>query len=226
VRVIAGIAKGRQLLGPKSHAIRPALDKVKGAIFNILFDVAGLTVLDIFAGTGAIGIEALSRGAKRAVFLDASPEALAIIKKNLDLCRFSDQATILRSKLPEDLRTVAKRSGLAAFDLIFVDPPYDRELVNPTLEVIAKNNLLAPEGKIIVEHSPRETIASEYRLDRIHSGQSNAASDKTTSRQMEFQGRAVSPLTLYDQRKYGQTIISFLSRSQHTEAIPENRCRG
>src|SRR5262249_7430694 len=111
MRVIAGLARGRTLVGPKSHAIRPALDKVKGAIFNILFDVSGLTVLDVFAGTGAIGVEALSRGARHAVFLDASPEALTIIKKNLDLCRFADRATILKAKLPNDLRTVARRSG-------------------------------------------------------------------------------------------------------------------
>lgn len=182
MRVIAGSAKGRTLVGPKSHAIRPALDKVKGAIFNILFDVTDLTVLDVFAGTGSIGIEALSRGAKFAVFLDASPEAIGVIQKNLELCRFSETAKILRSKLPEDLRTVVKRCGIEAFDLIFVDPPYDKDLVNPALRKIAELGLLAEGGKIIVEHSPRETIA-------------------------EIDGLAVK-----DRREYGQTIISFLNR--------------
>ena len=182
MRVIAGTAKGRILVGPKSHSIRPALDKVKGAIFNILFDVSDLNVLDVFAGTGSIGIEALSRGANHAVFLDASPEAIGVIKKNLDLCRFEDQATILRAKLPEDLRTVTKRCGIETFDLIFVDPPYNKGLVNLALRKIAELGLLAPEGKIVVEHSPRETIAE------------------------------ISELVLKDQRNYGQTLISFLTR--------------
>lgn len=180
MRVIAGIAKGRALIGPRSHTIRPALDKVKGAIFNILYDVSDLAVLDVFAGTGSIGIEALSRGAKHCVFLDAAPEAIGVIKKNIDLCRFGDRATILRTKLPEDLRTVAKRCGIAAFDLIFVDPPYDKDLVNPSLRRIAELGLFAPGGKIIVEHSPRETIG-------------------------EIPGLAVK-----DRREYGQTIVSFL----------------
>lgn len=170
MRVIAGTAKGRTLVGPKSHSIRPALDKVKGAIFNILFDVADLNVLDVFAGTGAIGIEALSRGARHAVFLDASPEALGIVKKNIELCRFEDRATILRSKLPEDLRTVAKRSGIERFDLIFVDPPYDKDLVSPSLRKIAELGLLAEGGQIIVEHSPREEIAMPVK-DRREYGQ-------------------------------------------------------
>jgi 16S rRNA (guanine966-N2)-methyltransferase len=182
MRVISGIAKGRTLVGPKSHTIRPALDKVKGAIFNILFDVSDLTVLDVFAGTGSIGIEALSRGAKHAVFLDASPEALGVIKKNLELCRLGDRATILRSKLPEDLRTVAKRCGIAAFDLIFVDPPYDKDLVNPSLRRIAEMGLLAPDGRVIVEHSPREAIG-------------------------DIPGLAVT-----NRREYGQTVISFLAK--------------
>jgi 16S rRNA (guanine966-N2)-methyltransferase len=182
VRVIAGSAKGRTLIGPKSHAIRPALDKVKGAIFNILFDVTDLNVLDVFAGTGSIGIEALSRGARYAVFLDASPEAIGVIQKNLELCRFNETAKILRAKLPEDLRTVAKRSGVESFDLIFVDPPYDKDLVNPALRRIAELKLLAEGGRIIVEHSPRETIQD-------HPG-----------------------LNLKDQRNYGQTLISFLEK--------------
>ena len=183
MRVIAGTAKGRTLVGPKTHSIRPALDKIKGAIFNILFDVSDLAVLDVFAGTGSIGIEALSRGAKRAVFLDASAEALAIVKKNLELCRFEDRATVLRTKLPEDLRAVAKRSGIDGFDLIFVDPPYDKDLVNASLRKVAELGLLAAEGKIIVEHSPREAI-------------------------LEIPGLAVT-----DRREYGQTVISFLSNA-------------
>lgn len=185
MRVIAGTAKGRTLIGPKSHAIRPALDKVKGAVFNILFDVSDQTALDVFAGTGAIGVEALSRGARRAVFLDASPEALQIIQKNVSLCRFADRADILKAKLPDDLKSVARKTGIGRFDLIFVDPPYDKDLVNPTLREIAKLGILTPDGQVIVEHSPRETI-------------------------LETAG-----LILKDQRKYGQTMISFLEAKKN-----------
>jgi len=88
MRVIAGTAKGRILVGPKGRGIRPALDKVKGAIFNILGDITGKTVLDLFAGTGSIGIEALSRGAATCVFVDSSREAVELIRKNLERCGF------------------------------------------------------------------------------------------------------------------------------------------
>lgn len=185
MRVISGSAKGRTLVGPpknqKTHPIRPALDKVKGAIFNILFDVSDRNVLDVFAGTGAIGIEALSRGARHAVFLDASPEALKIIQKNIELCRFADRATLLKTKLPDDLKTIARKSGIEAFDLIFVDPPYDKDLVFPSLEAIVRYRLLAPEGHIIVEHSPREAVGT------------------------------IEGLRVTDRREYGQTVISFLT---------------
>jgi 16S rRNA (guanine966-N2)-methyltransferase len=183
MRVIAGTSKGRILTGPKSHSIRPALDKVKGAIFNILFDVSDLNVLDVFAGTGAIGIEALSRGAKSAVFLDSATEALEIIRKNVEACGFKFQSHILKARLPEDLKTIVRKSGIAAFDLIFVDPPYDKDLVNASLSMIVRERLLAVGGKIIVEHSPRETI------------------------------RDIPGLVVTDRREYGQTVISFVNVS-------------
>ncbi len=155
MRVIAGSAKGRLLRGPKSTAIRPALDKVKGAIFNILHDVRGLNVLDLFAGTGSIGIEALSRGAQSTTFVDGGPEALALIHQNLKICGLNEAATVLRLSLPRDLRRLGKR--FEPFDLIFVDPPYDKDLVNPTLAAVQGEKLLAPGGIIVVEHSPRES---------------------------------------------------------------------
>ena len=180
MRVIAGSAKGRRLIGPKSDRIRPALDKVKEAIFNILGDIDHLRVLDLFAGTGSIGIEALSRGAGHVVLADSGPEALQIIRKNLEICRFSNKASILKVRLPADISRIAKKQ--APFDLIFVDPPYDRNLVGPTLRKIAEEKILAPRGTAVVEHSPREEIREECGL------------------------------VLTDQRRYGQTRISFLRR--------------
>lgn len=185
MRVIAGIAKGRILHGPKSDRIRPALDKVKGAIFNILYDVRGQKVLDLFAGTGSVGIEALSRGAESCVFVDSSPEALKIIRENLKRTGFEKQAQVVKLELPAGLRQLK-----TSFDLIFVDPPYDRNLVNPTLKVVVEENQLAPDGIVIVEHSPREVISPDVGL------------------------------TLSDQRRYGQTFISFLTQQQRTGGGP------
>ncbi len=179
MRIIAGTAKGLTLLGPKSDAIRPALDKVKGAIFNILYDVSGKTVLDLFAGTGSVGIEALSRGAASATFVDGSPEALKIVRENLKRAQFEDRAQVLKVRLPFNQWNRLP----AQFDLIFNDPPYDRRLVNPTLRAIAREKILAPGGIVIVEHSPRESIEEDLE---------------------------VVGLVLTDQRKYGQTLISFL----------------
>jgi 16S rRNA (guanine966-N2)-methyltransferase len=178
MRVIAGLQKGRRLFGPKSDDIRPALDKIKGAIFNILGDISGTKVLDLFAGTGSVAIEALSRGASRAVFVDNGTEALLLIRKNLEICRFEDEGLVVKADLPYRLHKLVRKEG--PFDLIFVDPPYDKALVNPSLRLIVKEKILAPAGMVIVEHSPRESIGED------------------------------SGLILADQRKYGQTVISFL----------------
>lgn len=179
MRVISGTAKGRKLYAPKTHNIRPALDKVKGAIFNILFDVAGKTVLDLFAGTGAVGIEALSRGASHCTFVDLGNEAITIIRKNIELCGFHERAKIFPKPVNVALEYFAKHG--AKFDLIFVDPPYLKNLVNPTLIKIASAGILAEEGLIIVEHHPKEPIGDIPGLQKT------------------------------DERKYGQTRISFLN---------------
>lgn len=185
MRIIAGTHKGRILYGPKSHGIRPAIDKVKGAIFNILFDVSCKKVLDLFAGTGSVGLEALSRGASSAVFVDDGSEALRLIRKNIEACHFEGKSTIVKYRLPRGLAKPLQR--FAPFDLIFVDPPYDKDLVNSTLREISEAKFLSPEGTIVVEHSPRETIEE------------------------------ISELRVVDQRKYGQTYISFLRNNpDHT----------
>ena len=177
MRIISGQAKGRVLNGPKSDKIRPALDKVRQAIYNILGDVQGESILDLFAGTGSMGLEGLSRGANHAVFVDDHIEALQLIRKNIDLCRF-ENASIVKLKLPQGLMKISERFG--SFDLIFHDPPYDQNLVNPILKTIEETNLLSPKGFVVVEHSPREMV---QEIDALH---------------------------LVTQRKYGQTLISFL----------------
>ena len=178
MRIISGREKGRTLIGPKSIKIRPALDKVKQAVFNILYNVEGLNVLDLFAGTGSVGLEAISRGARQCVFVDDGKEALDIIHKNSALCKFQNEAVVLKRKIPEKIDDVFKKFG--PFDLIFVDPPYDQDLVNPTLEVIAQAKPLTDNGRILIEHSPRELV------------------------------QEIAGFKKYDERKYGQTLVSFL----------------
>ncbi len=182
MRIISGSHGGRKLYTPKSHNIRPALDKVKGAIFNILFNVEGLKVVDLFAGTGAIGIEALSRGAAHTTFVDSGHEAITIIEKNIEMCHFEDRAKVFPRKVAVAIDYFQKTGE--KFDLIFVDPPYLKNLVNESLEKIAAAGILAEGGKIIVEHAPKEPIG-------------------------EIKG-----LNLTDTRKYGQTFISFLCRQK------------
>ena len=129
MRVITGSARGRRLKTPETYDIRPTTDNVKEALFNILqFDVEGRRVLDLFAGTGQLGIEALSRGAKSAVFVDADRDAVRIVRENLKLCGLSAEVR------QQDALSLLRQGGV--YDLIFVDPPYDAGLYRPVLETI------------------------------------------------------------------------------------------
>ena len=181
MRVIAGESKGRRLAGPKTIKIRPALDAVREAIFNILGNIRDTSVLDLFAGTGSVGIEALSRGAQKAIFIDHLQSAVFLIRKNLALCHFENRAEVHKKGVSKALPLLSRR-GLR-FDLIFVDPPYDQDLVGPTLDQISREKILAHEGWIVVEHSPRESINEIEGLCRLQS------------------------------RQYGQTYITFLQGS-------------
>ena len=155
MRVITGSARGRKLKTPENFDIRPTTDNVKEALFNILqFDVEGRRVLDLFAGTGQLGIEALSRGAKSAVFVDADREALRIVRENLKACGLTGE---LRQ---QDALSVLRQGG--KFDLIFVDPPYDAGLYESVLEGINSVDKLS-DGGIIICESRRETPMPEMR---------------------------------------------------------------
>ena len=130
MRVITGTARGRKLKTPEGMDIRPTTDNVKESIFNIIqFDIEGRRVLDLFAGTGQLGIECLSRGAKEAVFVDSSREAVKIIKDNLKTCGFS--APVMQMDSQSFLRSCGQ------FDLILIDPPYDSGLYEGVLETCA-----------------------------------------------------------------------------------------
>lgn len=144
MRVITGTARGRKLKEPANSDIRPTTDMVKEAIFNIVqFDVEGRKVLDLFAGTGQLGIEALSRGADSAVFVDQSSEAVKLVRQNLEHCGFSAQV------VQGDSLSYLSRGG--KFDLIFIDPPYDAGLLDKALQNIFAFDILSDGGIIICE---------------------------------------------------------------------------
>ena len=146
MRVITGTARGRKLKTPANYDVRPTTDNVKESVFNILTnDVEGRTVLDLFSGTGQMGIEALSRGAKSAVFVDHDMASVKLTKENLQLCRF--EATVVKS----DALAYLKTCGKGKFDLIFIDPPYDSPLYEEVLSAINRFDILSVGGIIIVE---------------------------------------------------------------------------
>lgn len=154
MRIISGTAKGRKLFSPKSHLIRPVSDKVKGAIFNILFNVEDCRILDLFAGSGSVGLEATSRGASLVVFVDSMPEAVNLVKKNILLCGFEKNTAVFRGSIPSIIPRLKKFSP---FDYVFIDPPYDKGLVVPTLTAVCRHKLVDAESRIIIEHSPKES---------------------------------------------------------------------
>lgn len=144
MRVITGTARGRRLKTPENYDIRPTTDNVKESIFNIIqFDIEGRRVLDLFAGTGQLGIECLSRGAAEAVFVDESSAAVKIVKENLKICGLS--AAVMQCDAISFLR------GCGKFDLIFIDPPYDSDIYNEVLKTINSVDILSDGGIIICE---------------------------------------------------------------------------
>ena len=151
MRVITGSAKGRKLFEPKDSSVRPTTDMVKEAIYSIIqFDVPGRRVLDLFAGTGQLGIEAMSRGARECVFVDNSPASVALVRKNLAHCGM--EAAVVRSDAISYLRHAGK------FDLILIDPPYAEGLYNDVLNAVFMFDILNEGGIMIVESPGNEPL--------------------------------------------------------------------
>lgn len=152
MRVITGIARGRKLKEPSGLEARPTTSRVKESIFNILqFQVPGRRVLDLFAGTGQMGIEALSRGAESAVFVDQRGEAAQLIRENLALCGLKKNVRVATG---DALQFLEKNRD--QFDLIFVDPPYHKNLLEKAVEQIAKFDILSLHGIIVCESSAKD----------------------------------------------------------------------
>ena len=179
MRVIGGNAKGRRLKVPKGQGVRPTSGRVKEALFNILpHDLSGIKLLDLFAGTGNVSIEAISRGAAEAILIDSSDQSGNVIRENLRRLRFMDRTRVWIVPVSRALRLLARRGE--SFDMIFLDPPYQRNRVEACLKIIARGNLLRSSGTLIVEHSTREQVEPEY-----------------------------GSLVMQDRRSYGDTLLSF-----------------
>lgn len=165
MRVITGTARGRRLGELKGMETRPTTDKVKEGIFNVVqFDVPSARVLDLFAGTGQLGIEALSRGAAHCTFVDRRSDAVKLVRENLALCRLDDRAQVLCGDSMAFLASAREK-----YDLIFLDPPYAADLLERAIETIARFDILNEHG-IIVAESPADKLlpepAAPYRRGR------------------------------------------------------------
>jgi 16S rRNA (guanine966-N2)-methyltransferase len=163
MRVISGSAKGRKLKSVPGSSTRPIMDRVKVALFDILAgELDGAVVLDLFAGTGGVGIEALSRGARRAVFVDVDPQSVNTIRQNLSLTRLEDRAAVIRT----DSFRYLDRADHESFDLIYIAPPQYRGLWMQALERIDRgDDWLAPDGIAVVQIDPKEV--REIRLENL-----------------------------------------------------------
>ncbi len=159
MRIIAGSARGRPLKGPKgADPIRPTADRVRETIFNLLGQwMDGLAVLDLYAGTGALGLEAVSRGARQAVLVDQHREAVALCRANTEALGFGDRVEVVATPVDRALARLGREGR--AFDLVFADPPYAARAVPAILEQVDRLGLLAPGGRLCVEHDKREEAA-------------------------------------------------------------------
>lgn len=183
MRIISGSARGTILYTLEGEATRPTLDRVKESLFNMLQNrIKEAVVLDLFAGSGALGIEALSRGAKEATFVDQSSHAIDIIKKNTVKAHCEESSIVLKQSYENVLEQI---KGTKQFDLIFVDPPYEAELAVKAVQKIIESDILAEEGIIIIE---------------------------TDQEQRELENLQKLKVNVYDLRKYGRVKLIFLNR--------------
>lgn len=189
MRVISGQAKGHRLKVPKGRAVRPTAARVKEALFNILpHDLSGLKILDLFAGTGSLSAEALSRGAAEVILVDVSRKAANTIRENLRALGFSHNAKIWIGSVPKSLRQLSRKGE--TFDLVFLDPPYEKGWVGKILEVIGQERLMRKAGMVVAEHSSREEVQERYGV-----------------------------LELHDQRRYGSTVLSFFRLRESADSL-------
>lgn len=160
MRVIAGTARSIPLVAPEGKDTRPTTDRIKETLFNILQgDIPGSVFFDVFSGSGAIGIEALSRGAKRAIFIDNARPAIEAITANVRKCRFEDRSEILKAEAAPTVERLLARVPGGDMLILFLDPPYDRGLEFSVLSAVRRSGRLSETDLIIVETSLRADTA-------------------------------------------------------------------
>ena len=164
MRIISGKAKGTNLYTLKGNQTRPTTDRAKEALFNIIgTDIVECTFLDLFAGSGAVGLEAASRGAKKVILADKSFDAINIIKKNIQKTHLENETTVYKLDCELVLKTKIKEKQ----DYIFLDPPYKSDLLYKTIQIILKNDLLNENGIIIAETDRLEEIEEELKKIKV-----------------------------------------------------------
>lgn len=184
LRIIGGFLKKKQLCSVSGDSTRPTSDRLRESIFNILsYYVRESTVLDLFAGTGALGIESLSRGASTCVFIDNQSQAVSVIRKNIKNCSLENKANVYKWDITRNLNCIKKTT--TPFNLVFIDPPYSKGMMNNTLENLENTNTLDEGARIVMEHDSSDTI------------------------------QTLSPrFKITDCRTYGRTSVSFLIYSK------------
>lgn len=179
MRIIAGSAKGRKLLSPVGMGTRPTLDRIKEAIFNIIQNkTRNAVVVDMFSGTGSLGLEAASRGATKCYLIDMGDTTFEMLQNNVDNLKFNDKCKCLKGDTYKYMKQFADEG--IVFDLIFIDPPYAKDMIPPAIEIISTNSLLRKDGLIVCKIDSSEEI---------------------------YEGNSI--IHLSDSRKYGNTTVLF-----------------
>lgn len=154
MRIIAGVAKGRKLKTPKNNkTTRPAMAKVRESILSSIQPLEGKLVMDLYAGTGSLGLECLSRLAENCYFVDSDERAVKLIRDNINALDVKQRAVVLKRRLPQGLKGLFHSRP---FDIVFCDPPYEKNLINKTLDCLVLYKLIDPQSLIIVEHNQHE----------------------------------------------------------------------
>lgn len=155
MRIIGGNLKKKKLFAVPGSSTRPTSDRLRESIFNILsYDIRDAIVLDLFAGTGALGIEALSRNAEKAVFIDNRPDAVSIINKNIHACSLEKKSRIFQWDICKNLNCL--KNSMPLFNLVFLDPPYKQEMIPVALLNLKKSRCLAKNARLVAEHASSE----------------------------------------------------------------------
>jgi 16S rRNA (guanine(966)-N(2))-methyltransferase RsmD len=166
MRIISGINKGKKLYAPEGAQVRPTGDKIKEAVFNIIGPIdEEAVVLELFAGSGSIGIEFLARGAKHCTFIDVSRKSLNYVKKNLDLCNFNNKAKIILSEYEKAIINLSKNNE--KFDYIFADPPYALNLSNNIINKVFEFDIIKSGGLLIIETDKSEKVIDNKDTNMI-----------------------------------------------------------